>query len=189
MRIIAFTLGLSALALPAASSDINTAMQEFLDSDIRGWANSQVLIDAIQAQNGTTTAYSQSDIDALDLAWRAEVGAPEKPTIEPVMNNAASDFLRGIVADAGGTITEVFVMDARGLNVAASSVTSDFWQGDEAKFTETFPVGPDGVHFSDIEFDESSQSYQGQISISIVDPGSQQVVRAMTVGIDAEALN
>ncbi|MEL6644959.1 MAG: hypothetical protein AAFQ79_13585 [Pseudomonadota bacterium] len=189
MRTFALTLGLYASALPLQASDITAAMQEFLETDIRAWANSQLLVEAIRDQNATTTAYSQADIDALDQAWRAEVGAADTPTIEPVINNAASDFLRGIVAEAGGTITEIFVMDARGLNVAASSVTSDFWQGDEAKFTETFPSGPSGVHFSEIEFDESSQSYQGQISIAIVDPGSQEVVGAMTVGVDAESLN
>ena len=130
MRTIAFSLALSAVALPAQASDTNAAMQAFLDSDIRSWANSAVLVDAIRAQNGATTAYSQADIDALDQAWRAEVGTANRPTIDPVLDNAASDFLRTIVADAGGAITEIFVMDARGLNVAASDVTSDFWQGE-----------------------------------------------------------
>lgn len=175
-------------ALPAASDDTASSMQSYLESDIRPWATSQVLVDAIRAQNLMTADYTQADIDALDSAWRAEVGTADRPTIDPVIENAASDFLRGIVAEAGGTITEVFVMDARGLNVAASSVTSDFWQGDEAKYTETFPQGSDGVHFSDIEFDDSSQSYQGQISLSIVDPASREVVGAMTVGVNAEAL-
>ena len=189
MRTIAFSIGLSAFALPAHAGNTNAALQAFLDSDIRSLASSQILVDAIRAQNGTTTAYSQAEIDALDQAWRTEVGTANRPTIDPVLENSASDFLRTVVAEAGGRITEIFVMDARGLNVAASNVTSDFWQGDEAKFTETYSAGPDGVHFSEIEFDESSQSYQGQISISIVDPTSQQVVGALTVGVNAEALN
>lgn len=184
----ALCLAFCASTLPAFADDQTAAMQAFLDNEIRDWANNQVLIDAIRAQNGTTGGYSQADIDALDQAWRAEVGAAARPTIDPVLENAASEYLRGIVAAAGGMITEVFVMDARGLNVAASAVTSDFWQGDEAKFSETYPAGPEGVHFSEIEFDESSQRYQGQISISIVDPASQEVVGAMTVGVDAEAL-
>ena len=179
---------LCAWALPATADDTANSMQTYLDSEIRDWATSAVLVEAIRARNEMPSGYSQAEIDALDAAWRAEVGTARRPTIDPILENAASEFLRSVVAEAGGTITEVFVMDARGLNVAASDVTSDFWQGDEAKYTETVPNGPEGVHFSEIEFDESSQSYQGQISLSIVDPASQEVVGAMTVGVDAEAL-
>ncbi len=181
-------LALSLAASAGSAQDFNAAMQSYLDSTISGFANHDILVEAIRAQNGETAGLSQADIDALDTAWRNEVGLSSQPTIDPVLNNAASDFLRGVVADAGGTITEVFVMDARGLNVAASAVTSDYWQGDEAKHSETYANGPGAVHFSEIEFDESSQTYQGQISLSIVDPASNEVVGAITVGVDAEAL-
>jgi hypothetical protein len=45
-------------------------------------------------------------------------------------------------------ITEMFVMDAKGLNVGQSDVTSDYWQGDEAKWQKTYGAGP-GVVFVD----------------------------------------
>ena len=79
-------------------------------------------------------------------------------------------------------------MDARGLNVAASAATSDYWQGDEDKFQQTYEIGADSVHFSDIEFDESSQTYQGQISVVIVDPSTNTPIGAITIGVNAEAL-
>ena len=79
-------------------------------------------------------------------------------------------------------------MDAVGLNVAASAVTSDYWQGDEDKFLKTYPMGPGAVHFSDVEFDESTQTYQAQISIALTDPATGSVVGAMTVGVVADAL-
>ena len=139
-------------------------------------------------QNTTTSGFSQSQIDALDLAWRAEVGTGGAPTITPVLENAASDRLRALVEASGGRITEIFVMDGVGLNVAASATTSDYWQGDEAKFTETHGSGPGAIHFGDVEFDESSQRYQGQISVTITDPGTGQPIGAMTVGVDAESL-
>lgn len=178
----------AAAALPALANDYEPQMQAFLENEIMTWAGSDVLLAAIRDQNAATAGYSQNEIDALDQAWRAEVGLAQRPTIEPVLNNAAAEFLREVVAAAGGAVTEVFIMDARGLNVAASDVTSDYWQGDEAKFSETYPKGADAVHFGEIEFDESSQTYQGQISIPIVDPASGQVVGAMTVGVNAEAL-
>jgi hypothetical protein len=79
-------------------------------------------------------------------------------------------------------------MDAQGLNVAASGITSDMWQGDEAKFQKTYSVGADASHFGDVELDESSRRYQAQISLTIVDAASGAAIGAVTVGIDAEAL-
>jgi hypothetical protein len=79
-------------------------------------------------------------------------------------------------------------MDQHGLNVAASAMTSDMWQGDEAKFTETYSMGAGAVHFSEVELDESTQRYQAQISVTIVDPATGEPIGAMTVGVDAEAL-
>lgn len=49
-------------------------------------------------------------------------------------------------------------------------------------------MGADAVHFSEIEFDESSQSYQAQISMTISDPATGAPIGAMTVGINADAL-
>ena len=173
-------------ALPAFANDAEPKMREYLETQISTWAQNPVLIEAVRAQNATSEGYSQAQIDEMDQAWRAEVGMATSAVIDPVLHNAASDFLRSVVGDAGGVITEVFVMDSRGLNVATSDVTSDYWQGDEEKFTETYPHGPEGVHFGEIEFDESSQTYQGQISFSLVDPATNAVVGAMTVGVNAE---
>lgn len=177
------------LAAPTANAqDYQSQMLSYLQDEIMPWASESVLIDAVRAQNDTTAAYTQADIDALDAAWRNEIALSDRPTIDPVLDNAASEFLRERVAEAGGTITEVFIMDARGLNVAASDVTSDYWQGDEAKFSETFPNGAGASHISEVEYDESTQSYQAQISFPIVDPVSNEVVGAATVGVNADAL-
>lgn len=183
---------ISALFALAASSawanDLKPSLQAYLDNSIRGWSTSQVLIDAINAQNARTSGYAQADIDALDAAWQAEVGTESTPTLLPVLNNAAAAFLREHVNASDGHITEVFIMDARGLNVAASAATSDMWQGDEAKFQQTYPVGPDAVHFGDVELDASTQSYQAQISLTIVDPATGASIGAMTVAVNAESL-
>ncbi len=75
-------------------------LKTYLESEILGWAQDQVLLDAIRNQNSQTAGYTQEEIDALDTAWRAEVGLRDRPTIAPVLENAASDFLRERVAAA-----------------------------------------------------------------------------------------
>lgn len=189
MKHIFLAAAMAAAIAPAArASEFEPAMQAFLESSIATWAADSVLIEAIRAQNGATAGYDAATIDAMDQTWRAEVGTTDGGLIGPVLSNAAAEFLRGQVAASGGVITEVFIMDAVGLNVAASAVTSDYWQGDEDKFLKTYPMGPGAVHFSDVEFDESTQTYQAQISIALTDPATGSVVGAMTVGVVADAL-
>lgn len=187
-RFLTLTAAAACLAAPAAADEFSDAIESFYNSEIVGWANAQVLIDAINAQNTVTGGYDLAQIEALDQTWRAEVGQPNTPTISPVLENAAAGFLREQVAAYGGQITEIFIMDAQGLNVAASDVTSDYWQGDEAKHSETYANGAEGFHISDIELDESTQRYQGQVSFTLVDPTSGAPIGAMTVGIDADSL-
>lgn len=188
MRLPAVAVLAALAATPSAATDFGAAMQTYLDAEILDWAQSPEIVEAILGQNVAHAGLDQAGIDALDLAWRAEIGAATTPTIDPVLQNEAADFLRAQVAASGGRITEVFIMDMHGLNVAASAMTSDMWQGDEAKFTDTYGMGPGAVHFSDVELDESTQRYQAQISLTIVDPGTGEPIGAMTVGIDAEAL-
>lgn len=79
-------------------------------------------------------------------------------------------------------------MDSVGLNVALSGVNSDMWQGYEAKNQQTYSVGPDAYHFSEVELDDSTRTYQVQISMTIVDPDTGAGIGAITVGVDAETL-
>jgi len=182
--------GMSGLATAqvVTANEYEPALRTYLESEIVNWASSDVIISAITAQNQVTSGYTQARVEAMDTAWRSELGGAETPTITPVVTGRAADFLREQVSASGGRITEIFLMDARGLNVAASDITSDYWQGDEAKFSETFARGGSALHFSEIELDESTQRYQAQISLTITDPATGQPIGAMTVGIDADAL-
>jgi hypothetical protein len=188
MRLPAVAILAAMAATPSAANEFGPALQAFLDTEIMDWSQSAEIVGAIQGQNVENAAMDQAGIDALDLAWRAEIGTNATPTIDPVLQSAAAEFLRSRVDASGGRITEVFIMDQHGLNVAASAMTSDMWQGDEAKFTETYSVGAGAVHFSEVELDESTQRYQAQISLTIVDPATGGPIGAMTVGVDAEAL-
>lgn len=177
-----------ATAQVAAANELESAMRAYLEDEIVNWASSDAIVSAVAAQNRVTSDYDQAQIDAMDIAWRGELGGSQTPTITPVVTGRTADFLREQVAASGGRITEIFLMDARGLNVAASDITSDYWQGDEEKFTETYPRGSSAFHFSEIELDESTQRYQAQISMTISDPSTGQPIGAMTVGVDAGSL-
>lgn len=189
MKRTLFAVTLAAL-LPAAAlgDDMSDALQTFLDNDVAVWAKDARLVAAIRTQNEANAGLDEAQIDALDKAWRAEVGSGNTPTITPVLDHPASDFLRGIVDEKDGTVAEIIVMDAHGLNVAISHVTSDFWQGDEDKHIKTYGAGPTGSFVDAVEFDESTNAYIGQVSMTVVDPDSGEPIGAITVGVNAESL-
>ena len=188
MRKALCAAALAVAALPATANEFEPLIRSYLNDHIVAWASDPAIIAPIMEQNARHAGLAQADIDALDLDWRAQVGASAMPLIDGVLNNASAEFLRAQVEAAGGAISEVFTMDMHGLNVAASDTTSDFWQGDEDKFSQTYMMGAGAVHVGDVEFDESSQTYQAQVSITLVDPASGNPVGALTVGINADAL-
>jgi hypothetical protein len=124
----------------------------------------------------------------MDKDWIAQTDAGSKPMIDAVLGNALSQFLQQQQGAAGGVVTEIFVMDNRGLNVGQSEITSDYWQGDEAKWQKTYQAGADALFIDEVEMDESTQAFQSQLSMSIVDPASGEVIGAITVGINIDAL-
>ncbi len=176
------------LSSTALAQDFTGAARAYFETDIAPQMAHEMIVSAIRAQNEAHAGITQARIDALDQAWMAEVGGSARPTIDPVMNSAVSGHLREIVAASGGRIADIFVMDYVGLNVGASHVTSDYWQGDEAKHQETHGIGPGAYHVSDVEFDESTQTYAVQVSMAIVDPGNGELIGAVTASIDAESL-
>lgn len=187
------TLAAAAVMTLAASGAIASGEHEapvkaFGDETVKSWLSNAELIAMIKEQNAKHGGLSQAEIDALDKQWRAETGAANKPLIDELLSRSVSKWLAAEKEQTGGVVSEVFVMDAKGLNVAQSDVTSDYWQGDEAKWKQTFLVGADAVHVSDVEQDESTQMLQSQLSMPIVDPDSGQVIGAITVGVNLDAL-
>ena len=182
-----FTLSLLA-PVAAQADDFAAAMETFVTENAANWASDPMFVAAIRAQNLETAGYDQTRIDELDALWRGQVGSADAALIQEVMANPAAIYLRQQVEAMGGSVTEAFIMDQHGLNVAASHVTSDYWQGDEAKYQETFARGPGQVHYGDIELDQSTQTVQGQVSMTIVDDATGEPIGAMTIGINLTAL-
>ena len=179
---------LAAAPLAANAAEIEGPVKELVDGQIRGWISDPAVVDAVKAQNAKNAGLGQADIDALDQQWRAETSASAKPLIDETLANALSGFLKKVKSDSKGLYTEIFVMDDKGLNVGQSDVTSDYWQGDEDKWTKTYGVGPDAMLIGEVEQDESTQRFQTQVSLSVVDPANGAVIGAVTIGIDVESL-
>ena len=148
-------------------------------TEIRSWLANPVVAMSIHAQNSKYASIPQADVDSLDKQWRAEREADDQPLIAAILSNPLSSYLTQIQAASGGLFTEIFIMDAKGLNVGQSAITSDFWQGDEAKFIKTFPEGNDAVFVDEPELHESSGTWRAQVNMTISEGASP--IGAVTV--------
>lgn len=182
------TLATVLVLLPglANAGALEDNMKSFVDTEVRQKLADPMIIAAVTGANASSALYTPDEILALDGQWRAEIGK-DSALIKGVVDNATSTLLRDYVAASDGKITEVILMDAKGLNVAVSNVTSDYWQGDEEKHQMTFGVGPAALHVSEVELDESTQTYQAQVSFTIVDPATGAAIGAATIGLNAES--
>ncbi|MEM7255246.1 MAG: hypothetical protein AAF493_27920 [Pseudomonadota bacterium] len=183
-------IGWAFLLMPSLvlSLEPSPALLKMLDDRLRPVVEDVMVVESVRYQNEEHSSLTPEEIARLDKVWRQQISANLRPLIMRVLDTPVSDHLRNHLSASDGLITEIIVMDNRGLNVGVSSVTSDYWQGDEAKWLKTFPLGPQAVHVSDVEYDESTQRYQIQVSLSLVDPDSDSVIGAATFGLDAEKL-
>ncbi len=180
--------GLAMATAAWAAGPHEVPIRQFAKSTVAEWIRDPLVVSAIKKQNARHAGLSQADINALDKKWRAETSKSKRPLIERVLATKLSRFLAQAKKNQHGIVTEVFVMDNRGLNVGQSDVTSDYWQGDETKFKKTYLVGPDAMIVDEVELDESTQTFQSQLSMSITDPATGKVIGAITVGVDVEAV-
>lgn len=175
-------------AVPAwAQSPSTSLVDEKVLQEIRGWLLVPVVYISLDAQNARYTNLAQADIDRLDKQWRAERGASNQPLIASTLNNPLSTYLTQVQAGSAGLYTELFVMDANGLNAGQSSITSDFWQGDEAKFQKTFDVGPGAIFIDEPEFSEGTATWRAQANMTIQSTDGQPI-GAVTVEINLTEL-
>jgi hypothetical protein len=143
---------------------------------------------SIGAQNERLKKLPQDQIDALDAQWREERESDDKPLIAATLSNPLSVYLTRLQGKSLGLYAEIFVMDHNGLNVGQSSITGDFWQGDEAKWQKTYGAGSGVVFVDGVEEDESTQALQSQASVTISDPETGEPIGAITVGINLDML-
>ena len=160
---------------------------EYAKTDLQSWITDPVIIYAIKEQNELRASVSDFKIRGMDKRWID--GGKYGDMVLEMLDRQASIITRDRRELSNGIITEIIVMDNRGMNVAISDRTSDFYQGDEAKYQETFLKGPDAVHVSELEFDESTQKIQTQVSLTVTDPESGEPIGAVTLGIDLQNLS
>ena len=172
------------LAGPAAAADrVPTSYLE----QVRAWSQNPTTLMTLRAWNDKHADLTQDDINRMDQDWRKQTEGAQKPLIAEILGAPLSSMLLRHQADSGGQLIEAFVMNRHGLNVGQSAVTSDYWQGDEAKFKQSFGRGADAVHYGEVEVKDSGRRAQ-QVSLTITDPKTGDPIGAITAEFDLDLI-
>ena len=168
--------------------DIKTLVTAKVISDMRQWLDTDIVRISVDAQNERLTTLAQSKIDELDNQWKAERERDDKPLIAATLSNPLSVYLSRMQGRSLGLYAEIFVMDRNGLNVGQSCITSDFWQGDEGKFQNTFQVASDAIFIDEPEWDDDAKIWRGQVSFTLTEADGKTSIGAVTVELNLTEL-
>ena len=157
---------------PVGSEEWVKRVDPLLVPDIRGvqaLANNPILRTAVKTQNAQNLTLER--IQQLDKEWRkTKELTPFKRSLQE--SNAGTLLKQTVILNP--SYGELFLTDNQGANVAAYPATSDYWQGDEEKFTESFKQGG-RIFVGPVEYDDSSKSVSIQISAPVFDEGNRAI--------------
>ena len=163
------------------AEEASQAVKNLANTQLAGYGSDPIIVAAVQKQNAL--GKSLDDIKATDKKWQETAGVDD--FMKSLMISECGVHLEGLVKSAG-YLAEIFVMDNQGANVAMTNKTSDYWQGDEAKFQKSFAGGSGAIFVDEVKFDDSAQAYLVQISVPVLEDG--KAIGAITFGIDVEAV-
>jgi hypothetical protein len=169
-------------ALTAHSQSAGTVQKLLTDEAARlqAWGSDPAIVAAVKAQNGKRVTATQ--VKSLDEQWSA---GKAEPLVKQVTTGPCADHLRKLVTGNAG-YGETFLMDNQGALVCATAKTTDYWQGDEAKWQRAYSEGKGEVFIDRPKFDDSSSQRLAQISVPVLDNGA--AIGAITIGISVDKL-
>ena len=144
-------------------------------------AANPAIVQAVKEQNAKAIALTK--IQEMDKAW-SSAKTPDG-FMKSLTSNPAAKALAA-VEKSKPYLVEFILTDNQGANVAITSMTSDYWQGDEPKFTNAFNDGQGKTYIARPQSDKSSGEVISQVSVPVMSNG--KAIGTLTVGVRIEKL-
>ena len=179
LGIVAVTFVFSA-PLPAHAELSQARLQRLLRHRIQAAENlaeSDRVVADVRRQNDRKVPLAE--IKRLDAQWAASKELT--PLKKSVLENEVARHFRSLVTFDESIYSEIFLTDRQGATIAAYPLTSDYWQGDEEKWSNAFAGGKGTVYVGPVMYDESSKTDAVQISVPVFD--GEKAIGVLVVGI------
>jgi hypothetical protein len=140
--------------------------------------------DALQAALAAKNA-SPETADQIQRKDREWIAGARPDLRRAVTQGACAERLRELVKP-DSFVVEAFLMDARGALVCATRETSDYYQGDEAKWERTYQEGR-RVFVDEPALDASVGVYAIQLSVLVSSGGGRAGALTLTLKVPGAA--
>jgi len=161
------------------STDLPKKLVAFVETELVQYSTDPDIVQAVAAQNARGVELHR--IKTIDEQWK------NTKLIDgfmfQLMRNACSHALLNIQIRYP-FIVEAFVMDNQGALVGLTNKTSDYWQGDEAKFIESYKAGKGAIHYGELAYDDSVGETVMQVSLPVMK--NAQAIGAITFGVSVD---
>lgn len=165
-----------------SSPESNVELLNVKLRSISSFALNPTLVKATEEQNAQNL--SIETVKKRDEEWKTDKALT--PFKYGLQSSAAGRFLKTHV-ETNPAFNEAFLTDKQGANVAAYPPTSDYWQGDEEKWTASFNGGDGALFIGPLEKDESTNTEAVQVSAPVLDfEGS--TIGVLVVGVNLSYL-
>lgn len=126
---------------------------------------SSVFLNEVLSANEKNKELTFDDITRLDDEWIASKNVT--PFIYQLLSNEIAKQLSAF-QDKNQSFKEIFVADARGLNIGLTNKTSDYYQADESWWVNAYNGGSGRPLHGNIEFDQSAQTEAISIYVPVM---------------------
>ena len=158
-----------------AVEEKRTGFQAFIPL-VRELASHPSVIQAVKDQNASGLSYEE--ITRRDTEWKASKEVT--PFKKSLMDNEAGRLFQ-LKMEENASVSEIFLTDNKGANVSAYPPTSDYWQGDESKWSDAYANGAGKMVISPFHYDKSANTVAAQISVPV--ESADAVIGVIIVGI------
>lgn len=170
--------------------DLSPSEQESIKKTVAPWferiRTNKEVVAAVIRQNEANKTKSPNQLTKMDEQWQLAFKVGDLNFPKTIVNQALSQVLKQISVNSKDLLSEIIIMDERGYNVAMVDMTSDYWQGDENKFTQVYAKTAQTLYFDQIKYDASSRRFQVQVSAPLLDPKNKAAIGAITLGVDVD---
>jgi hypothetical protein len=142
-----------------------------------------VIVKAVKEQNAQGLTLAK--IQEIDKSWMETTDAKKEPT-EFMKSIASNTAAKELAKREKPYMVEFILTDNQGANVAITGMTSDYWQGDEPKFSNAFANGKGEIYIARPQKDKSTGEVISQVSVPVMSDG--KAIGTLTVGIRPEKL-
>ena len=158
-------------------------LKSFVKKTLIPLCTQKVFVEEVNKQNAKQV--DLEEIKKIDKQW-AEAEDELPIHAEKMGNNCAKEIKK--IAKSLTVLGEIFVMDNQGANVGQNALTSDYWQGDEAKWKNSFKAAKGGIDVGKRKLDKSTNIVDLKVSLPVIDEQGK-VIGAVCYGVKVEKLN